>query len=416
MDAAEHIYELKFECLRGFLWDNADLSLFQGLSKKEWALFLKDIVYRGLAPALWKYLSHYKDEIGIPREISHRLQKIHYQSAASATIVFNQLHNLLHALKCAGSDFILLKGAYFCEHIYEDISLRPMSDIDLLAPKETLDFWGDILNSCGYNASHLNPEMRRTGKHLMFEVEGRDLTIELHYIPGDNFIPAVDDFSALDERGLYKSVAGELVTTLSPEDSILYAAYHAAKHSYGRYAIRDLLDITLLIDKYQNTLDWDYILDKTISWRIDNQIYTTLTLANEILNAPLNLRILEKLKPAKYDKAILSWLKEYLTRNVAQSPIRSTYISDFFEARGIIQKLKIIYNRCFSRKTLTDTFGAEIKPLKYWYYIFLRLKNLSIHHSHSFFKLILSSKHRNKAVKEENENQRFLSLLNNWQK
>lgn len=413
---AENIGELKFVCVKGFLHKNFDLERFEKLSAVEWRAFTNDLDFRGLSPLVWKCLSPYWSRLNIPQEIRDRLEKIHYQSAARGTILFHQAANLIRALNYNKIVFILLKGVYFSESLYRDISIRPMSDIDILVNKADLNSVESCLKECGYYPSTANTAFILGDKHLIFLTKGIDLPVELHYIQGANYIPAVREFAQIKDRALEITAAGERTLTLSPEDSLLYVCYHITKHQYGRYTIRDLVDIGMILNHFKQGLDWEYIHKNAEEWKIDNHVYTCFSLAKELLDANISEHSLNIIKPENYNCEILEWLKRRLTEDASKELIKSSNIGKILWEKGFGAKLKIFFKRCFSSESITAEYNLDPNSAKVYLYYFVRLKALIKRHTSSILKVLISKTRADSEKKRFIESQKFIDIIDLWQR
>ena len=90
---------------------------------------------------------------------------------------------ILQKLAEKGIPVVLLKGISLINNIYEDISLRPMSDLDFMVPTENFfDAW-NILNA---KSIQMKRNDYKTGHHLPgFNYKGINVELHRYLVPAD---------------------------------------------------------------------------------------------------------------------------------------------------------------------------------------------------------------------------------------
>ncbi|GAB4524424.1 MAG: hypothetical protein Fur0018_07970 [Anaerolineales bacterium] len=96
----------------------------------------------------------------IPAGLLDSLAPAYYETLARNTLLLQELGRILEAFEQAGIEVIVLKGAALAQTLYEDIGLRPMSDIDLLVrPEDVWRVW-KIICSLGYQSKVVGDELQ----------------------------------------------------------------------------------------------------------------------------------------------------------------------------------------------------------------------------------------------------------------
>jgi len=117
----------------------------------DWGYFLKKARTEGISPLIYHRLQKVViSKNNIPKDVIEELKKDYYLSATKNTLIFKELGKLLEACNKVGLQVIVLKGAALAETVYENLALRPMSDIDLLVRKEDLLSLDKQLKTLGY--------------------------------------------------------------------------------------------------------------------------------------------------------------------------------------------------------------------------------------------------------------------------
>jgi len=147
-------------------------------------------------------------------------------------LLMQALDEALDALESAQIPVQPLKGSLFIETLYEgDLGVRPMSDLDLLVPPETVARAAAVLRELGYH-QHGVRKLRYSpsySHHLVFE--RRRVVIELHHrlatftgVNGDGA-----EFFRESEEIDYR---GRRVRVARRELQLYFTLLHAALHSF----------------------------------------------------------------------------------------------------------------------------------------------------------------------------------------
>jgi len=146
----------------------------------DWRIIHPMAETEGVAPLLYWKLKHWL-EMGqgaahakLPHLVE-RLAPAYYETLARNTVLLQELERILAAFEKAGIAVIVLKGAALAQTVYEDIGLRPMSDIDLLVRPE--DVW---------RATHLLQRLEYVREKITFHVclrqpSERKIAVEIHW-------------------------------------------------------------------------------------------------------------------------------------------------------------------------------------------------------------------------------------------
>lgn len=101
-----------------------------------------------VAPLL--HVAVQRASLPIPEEVRDTLEYAFYQTVAADTLRTQDLRPLLAALSSTGTPTLLLKGPALGRMLYQDTAIRPMGDIDLAVPLESVAACHTILASLGY--------------------------------------------------------------------------------------------------------------------------------------------------------------------------------------------------------------------------------------------------------------------------
>lgn len=192
--------------------------------------------------------------------------------------------------------YLLLKGAAFVDTLYQDISTRSMTDIDLLVPLSEQERVDKIVKEEGF--SFISPPENRAGgwkHHYNWQYQSVDgALIEIHFALSPKGMFKVD-YIGLFRRKKEYSTPSRTVTTLSPEDTLLSLAIHEAKHAYSVPA-HSSEDIKRLLETWPP--NWNAVIDRAASWGCKAALFITLSRAQR-KGANVPNKALKELAPSR---------------------------------------------------------------------------------------------------------------------
>jgi hypothetical protein len=192
------------------------------------------------------------------------------------------LGDVLSACETARIRVLVLKGAALAHIIYPDISLRPMSDLDLLVPASEAHRAQQVLAALGFEVPPL-PDSMPHHRHLAevtLYVEGTPVTVEVHHKLCSDYFDSAFSYirtailgrqmeqdqsqAALDgvTGPLYSFTVGGLTAhTLGHEDALGYLCRHLVSHvnawDFGRLIW--MADIVSLAERFVAEIDWERV-------------------------------------------------------------------------------------------------------------------------------------------------------------
>src|SRR5450759_418927 len=104
------------------------------LSPQVWDEILGIALRHGVAPLLHRALQSNGALGRLPNPIRTRLEEERRATALDNLRNYGEFRRIARALRERGIPVIALKGLHLAELVYRDISLRPMSDLDILVP------------------------------------------------------------------------------------------------------------------------------------------------------------------------------------------------------------------------------------------------------------------------------------------
>jgi hypothetical protein len=190
---------------------------------------------------------------------TRRIMSLEYHMGVARNVVIRHvLKDMIRSLNQCGIKAIILKGAInFCENIYENWNLRSMEDLDVLIKEE--DF--PVARKCMQTAG-LHYVGGRIPYDLSEDFEGRDIAIDMHYLPVPEKYIGLFDMDSFWANTVEVEMDGIKTHIPCPTDQI----YHKFVHDVIRhqelinFQIQDLCDFVMTCQHYKERIDWEEIL------------------------------------------------------------------------------------------------------------------------------------------------------------
>ncbi len=225
-----------------------------------------------------------KKGISIAEEPMRILKSAHYMSVVTSIVRLEELIELLQFCREAEVKVMPFKGVVLAEKIYPDPHLRVSDDIDLVIP----EFEKDRV----FNKSFFK-------KIEEFKKKYGDMYVVVHahwtWFPWLGFWGSDFETERIWDRAVKVKFGDVQVPIMSLEDTLLLSCYHSLRH--GRLSLRDICDVYVILRRFGDTLDWDYIFNTAKRTWLCVPLYSHLRLINDffkIKEIPIN--ILEKLE------------------------------------------------------------------------------------------------------------------------
>lgn len=184
---------------------------------------------------------------------------------------------------------IVLKGLVV-RNLYPRPELRTMSDADILVPLETLGKVSRLMKDMGYRQTK---NFEDHGAHIVFKKEG-EYPVEVHWTLINNaFFKGNKEF----EKELWQDCMDVQVGKvnalgLSVENLAVHLCTHMAVHlAYKGFGLRQLIDLTLLVNNYGNEIDWNRFLSKIKVSGIERFTFTVFNLSSELFGMKIPIEI-----------------------------------------------------------------------------------------------------------------------------
>ena len=249
-------------------------------SATDWEDVLAQAERHYLSPLLYAHLR--VADVPIPAAVRQELRSRSMHHLVANQVRTRVLCDILSACEAARIPVLVLKGAALSHIIYPDISLRPMSDLDLLVPTSEAHRAQQVLAGLGFEVPPLSGSMpyHRHLAEVTKYVEEVPVTVEIHHkLYSDYFDSAFSyiraailgrqikrDQSQMALEGVIGppypfTVGGLAAHTLGHEDALGYLCRHLVSHvnawDFGRLIW--VADIVSLAERFAAEIDWERV-------------------------------------------------------------------------------------------------------------------------------------------------------------
>lgn len=267
----------------------------------------------GIAPLVyWQIGQH---QLSIPQPVFNQFRQSYLTTLARNRIYLAELGRIVELITAHGVEVVLVKGAVFARTLYEEIGLRPMSDLDILLHKEDIPQAVSLLKQNGYEEPvlHQSDLLKQDVTHDVHLRQARPpfVDLEVHWLlVGGEKYRHKTDMEWFWQRVIPIGGWKKGVYTLSPTAHLLYLCAHLGyQHGLGTIGLLWLVDIDRFLKMYQEEIDWEDFMSgaKHLSWSAA-AYYTFLEVQKHLFQSPPPL-VMERMRlqmTAEEEKHVLS--------------------------------------------------------------------------------------------------------------
>jgi Uncharacterised nucleotidyltransferase len=334
---------LLLDCARVELDAEREAEVRQLLSQRlDWEAVLFFARLHSVGSLLHRHVKRLGDGEAVPATARRGLLALYQRAAYRNRVFAGENAALVNAFHAAGIPVIIQKGLPVADLTYGGLALRPLIDLIYLVRPGQLSAAGEVLLEQGYSARATR--LRKAVydwccpqawfvKDDGFKVPVLVKAQLVNWAPRYRLTP---DRVWADARS--DSVAGSRVLVLSPVDLVLYLCVNADHHGFfnhaalGKVEPTDLLfgtwshnrlvrfsDIHEVVRRHRDTLDWDALVERARSCRVEAAAHTSLVLTERLLGQAAPREVLDRLSP---DRGL--WLRRGLMAVAAEQRPRTS--------------------------------------------------------------------------------------------
>lgn len=267
---------------------------------------------------------------------------------------------VVNELKKTNIKFILT-GSLISRELYLRPEARSIENIDILISENDLNDVDNILQSLGY--VKFPQEVNK--KDVIFVNKNMSIRVRWTLI-NDSFIEVK---KLLFKEGLLKESRemefenmNILVTSL--EDTLINLCLDMSEQVYhDELDLREILDLVLLVEKYESKIDWKSFLNKSKRCGIYRFVIAIFTIGNKIFNMTIPSLIN---KQEKIEDKYIELLIDELTSELVDSN-ENNYFSHKLQNNILnrtINKIKEVFKNLISNKNDSESYNYRDELLK----------------------------------------------------
>jgi hypothetical protein len=271
----------------------------------DWDYLIELAEYYDILPLVAHNLVTQSPTNHLPQSVLERLNRAYSIVLYSNMYLSTELEQVIAAFNKYNIPTIVLKGTVLAELLYENLALRSVKDVDLLVPLNQVSTAISLLIDLGYRRSTLLLNEKHPFHEVPFVKPGKiPIYIEVHRQLDDNRLMTVSE-EEIWRRARPVELHGDVVMVLSPEDTLLF---QADQYSKNITKLKSLRDVAQILKKYDQSLNWSYIIKSAHIWQIEIPSYYALRQAEMLFGAPVPQLAKSLLRPPKFRKFILNLL------------------------------------------------------------------------------------------------------------
>lgn len=248
----------------------------------DWKALLNLAEQHGLIPVVYERVA----DLGspIPQEAMAQLKCAFEQNARQTLWLTKLLFTLNHLFKEHGIVALPYKGPVLAAMLYDNVTEREYSDIDILIRPADVPRATAALQSAGFKpALELRPREEKaylaTGYEYTFHGAKDPNLIEIQWRVLPRFYAIDFDLAGFIRRSRSIPIEGQVIETLSNEDLLLVLCAHAAKHAWSKLSwIREIAHLG-----HSTKLDWDKVPAQVLELGIRRILAVSFSIANTML-------------------------------------------------------------------------------------------------------------------------------------
>ena len=323
-----------------------ELARFRQLAESplDWETIVAHAQLHSIAPLIHRNLTRIRGDLEIPPPAHRSLLKLSHRTGFQNRHYATENARLLTDFSEAGLAALIPKGISLVEHVYHNLSLRPLIDLMFLIESEQVEQVDDLMRDRGYVLKPHRPGdglFRWSCPQRVYRVV-RDIEVDVLLVWNLVTWPRLHpwDPEPVWQRARTVEVSGREALILSPEDLVLYLCLQADNHGFFN---RSLLDgacpddllfaewsnnrIIRFTDIYETVrhferLDWDAVIARARASELLEALHASLWLTNALIGPTVSTEILAELRDQlRSRRGVRKWVATGLRRANGPDPV-----------------------------------------------------------------------------------------------
>lgn len=305
----------------------------------------------------------------VPKVVVAKLKQAYLKTMTRNMVLFDVFREIAEKMNQKGVKAVALKGIYLAEHLYSDIGLRQLSDIDLLVKNDELTTVIKIFEELGFKKSEFE-----FGNTMLSVLEPTHLppftrkgvSVEVHtrlHGPTHRYQLPVED---MIERSVKTVIWGQSFHVFEVHDLIIYLCLHADKHLNSNHLqLYSYADITRLLTMHRNEIDWEIFQRRINECRGGFEVMKQLKIANQLFDAPIPDKALEGLSD-KLSLTVIDIFNNHLEDKPMYETGTKTHLYYIRKVKTFKGKLLYLVELVFPKKKVMIRMFSVKNSRLYW--------------------------------------------------
>jgi hypothetical protein len=256
----------------------------------DWEVAMRAALRHGVMPAVYRALIP-AFAARLPASVHARMRREVHGNAVRNCYLAVEMLRLCRLLEKHGVHALALKGPALAAGSYGDLTLRQFTDLDLLVRHNDLGATFAALAGKGFRTRTPLKRIaskRSSGWEMTFAREPNLFALDLHWRLLPRYFPFAPEGSELWQRAVEVDLGPGRVSTLGPEDLILFLCAHGAKH--GWQTLSGVCDVAQAAHAHQ--YNWEALTANAKSFRSLRILLLGVLLAHDLLGASIPARLI----------------------------------------------------------------------------------------------------------------------------
>lgn len=254
----------------------------------------------------------------LPEKVIDTLQAAIYVAANNRRMITWEVDCIQRALSEVNTPIILLKGAAYVAARLPAANGRIAGDIDIMVPEAKLRDVEVALLAHGWSHIKFSDYDQRYYRKWSHELpplvhEQRRTVVDVHHTILPRTSRLKPDVAKLWQASLDLDTTGMKV--LGHQDMVLHSAAHLFQDGDISFAIRDLVDLSDLLNDFgQDPKFWDSLVDRAYEHRLQRPLFYALRFSRMLLGFDIPAAIDEAISTAAPTKPVVNLMDRIMPR------------------------------------------------------------------------------------------------------
>ena len=352
------------------------------IAAADWDPVVALALRQGVAPLLLRRLQAANALTAMPATLASQLDEERRATALENLRNYGEFRRAARALRDAGIPLIALKGLHLAELVYRDISLRPMSDLDILVPRDRVERCIAVLRGLEYGYDEelgaAAAAMLDTKCNLGLAHATLGVWLEVHWMLDERHGEPTDPLPDVWKSAVAARLGDAETLVMSPEFLLLHVCAHlACNHSFS-FSLHALCDIAEIV-RATPALDWAAIAEHGARHYWKRGISAALRLARDYLGVPVPASVLAELGGDALDPGMLADAMTQLlgATSLPDGLVTAPNLLAVSAEKNLRKKAALLWSRAFlPRAELALLYGVPADSPRLPLYHAVRLRDL----------------------------------------